>query len=91
MTMSDILTHSSISFTDEVDTFRQRPNLEANIVLTKNKEVLVIPRNALLKGDSVMVKMDGETKRVKINTGIADDEWVEVKEGLGKDATIIIE
>lgn len=66
-------------------------NLEANIVLTKNKEVLVIPRNALLKGDSVMVKMDGEAKRVKITTGIADDEWVEVKEGLGKDATIIIE
>lgn len=66
-------------------------NLEANIVLSKNKEVLVIPRGALLKGDSVLIEDGGEEKKVKIVTGIADDEWIEVKSGLDKNATIIIE
>lgn len=66
-------------------------NLEANIVLSKAQEVMVIPRGALLKGDSVLVKEDGEDKKVKLVTGIADDEWVEVIKGLDKDATIIIE
>ena len=66
-------------------------NLEANIVLSKAQEVMVIPRSVLLKGDSVMIEEGGEMKKVKIVTGIADDEWVEIKSGLDKDATIIIE
>src|SRR5690606_12774206 len=35
-------------------------NLEANIVLTENKEVMVIPRAALINGDSVWVMKDDE-------------------------------
>lgn len=65
-------------------------NLEANIVLAKDKEVLVIPRSALQKGDSVWVKDDKGERQVHIETGIADDEWIEVKSGLDKTATIIL-
>lgn len=65
-------------------------NLEANIVLAKDKEVMVIPRAALLKGDSVLVKNGDEEKMVHVVTGIADDEWIEVKSGLDKTANIIV-
>lgn len=65
-------------------------NLEANIVLAENKEVMVIPRAALQKGDSVWVKKDGEEMKVPVKTGIADDQWVEIKSGLDKSSTIIL-
>lgn len=65
-------------------------NLEANIVIADKKQVLVIPRAALLKGDSVIIKKDGKEKKIKIHTGIADDEWIEVTGGIDKSATIII-
>jgi HlyD family secretion protein len=66
-------------------------NLEANIVIAENKSVLVIPKEALLKGDSVLVKVGGDEKKVKIAKGIEDDQWVEVTGGIDKDATVIIE
>lgn len=65
-------------------------NLEANIVLTRDKPVLVIPRSALQKGDSVWVKKDGEETKIAIQTGIADDEWIEVISGLDTNTTIIL-
>lgn len=65
-------------------------NLEANIVLAENKEVMVIPRTALVKGDSVWVKKDDKEMKVAVKTGIADDEWVEIKSGLDKSSTIIL-
>lgn len=66
-------------------------NLEANIVLAENKNVWVLPKAALRKGDSVMVKKDGETKVVKIQKGLEDDKWVEVLGGIDRSSTIIIE
>jgi HlyD family secretion protein len=66
-------------------------NLEANIVVAENKQVAAIPKAALLKGDSVLIKDGKDTKKVKIAKGIEDDQWVEVISGIAKDAVIIIE
>lgn len=66
-------------------------NLEANIIVAENKNVLVIPKEALLKGDSVMVKKEGERKLVKITKGIEDNNWVEVKSGLDQSSIIILQ
>lgn len=66
-------------------------NLEANIIIAENKEVMVLPKAALLKGDSVVVKDGKDTKKVKITKGIEDDEWVEIKSGIDKNTTVIIE
>lgn len=65
-------------------------NLEANIIIAEDKEVMVIPREAILKGDSVWVKKEGEEVKVAVQTGIADEEWIEIKSGLDKSSTIII-
>ena len=66
-------------------------NLEANIIVAENQNVLVIPKEALLKGDSVLIEKDGERKMVKISKGIQDNNWVEVKSGLDQTSTIILE
>ncbi|WP_146755290.1 efflux RND transporter periplasmic adaptor subunit, partial [Shigella flexneri] len=64
-------------------------NIEANIIIAEDKKVSVIPREALLKGDSVLIKKGEETVKVKINKGIEDERWVEVT-GLTEQSTIII-
>jgi HlyD family secretion protein len=66
-------------------------NLEANIIVSENKTVMVIPKEALLKGDSVMVKQGKEKKLVKITKGIQDNNWVEVKAGLDASSIVILQ
>lgn len=66
-------------------------NLEANIVTAENKQVMALPKAALLKGDSVVIKNGDGTKRVKVTKGIEDDEWVEITGGIDKSATVIID
>lgn len=65
-------------------------NLEANIVVADKKNVLAIPREAVMKGDTVIVKENGVSKRIKIQKGIEDENWVEVRSGLTESSTIII-
>jgi multidrug resistance efflux pump len=66
-------------------------NLEANIVQTENVTALVIPKMALLKGDSVLLKKDGKLVKTKIRTGIEDKDYVQVVDGLAPSSTLIIE
>lgn len=66
-------------------------NVEANIVTAENKQVLAIPKSALLKGDSVILKENGKKRRVKIAKGIEDEQYVEVLSGLNASSTIIVQ
>lgn len=65
-------------------------NLEANIVLSENKEVMVIPVAALVKNDSVWIERDGKEVKVAVQTGMRDEEWVEVKNGIDKNTTVLL-
>jgi multidrug efflux pump subunit AcrA (membrane-fusion protein) len=65
-------------------------NIEANIIITENQPVLVIPKETLLKGDSVLIKENNKLVKVKITKGIEDKNWVQVKTGLtGKNSIIL--
>jgi HlyD family secretion protein len=64
-------------------------NIEANILIAENKSVLALPKTALLKGDSIMIKKDGKESKLKIKKGIEDDQWVEVI-GMDSNTTVII-
>jgi membrane fusion protein, macrolide-specific efflux system len=59
--------------------------LQANIIVAKKKNALIIPANYLLNGDSVLLK-DGH--KIQIQRGIVNNEWVEVLSGLNEDQTI---
>src|SRR5215204_677068 len=57
-------------------------NIEANIVIKEKVEALVIPRQALIKGDSVLIKKGDRVVAVKITKGAEDNEWIQVTGGL---------
>lgn len=78
------------TFEDEMPVKLYGLNIEANIVLTTSK-ALVIPKKALLKDDSVMIKQDGKTVKVKVKTGAVDEQYVQVTAGLTNSSTLIVE
>ena len=63
------------------------PNLsaEANIVIQTKKNAITIPKNYLLKGDSVQIS---KKEKRKVKTGLADYQKVEIVAGLKQDEMI---
>ena len=57
------------------------PNLsaEANIVIQTKKNAITIPKNYLLKGDSIQI---GKKEKRKVKIGLSDYQKVEILEGL---------
>ncbi len=57
-------------------------NIEANILIKEAKNILTIPRKSLLAGDSVAIKRDGKEMKVKVETGVSDLSFVEIRKGI---------
>ena len=57
-------------------------SVEANILIRKSKSALVIPRAALLEGDSVRIVRNGKTLRVPVQTGVASMDEIEITKGI---------
>lgn len=64
--------------------------LEANIIIAKKDKVLTVPRRYVFGGDSVMVMQDGEANPIRIETGLQDWDYVEVKSGLDENTELIV-
>lgn len=62
--------------------------LEANIVIRETEKAMVIPKRAVLPGDSVILKNGNDEKRVKVLTGISSFDEIEILEGI--DSTSMI-
>jgi HlyD family secretion protein len=77
----------------EFDTLSSMPfvhhSVEANIIITKKKSVLVIPRSMLIGEDSVMVRVDGKEKKVAVAIGIKTLDDVEIVSGLDEHSEIL--
>jgi HlyD family secretion protein len=56
--------------------------LEANIIINKKDNALVIPKASLLEGDSVMIKTENGSAKIKVTKGIETLNEVEIVEGL---------
>lgn len=63
--------------------------LEANIIVAKKDKVLTIPRKMLIGADSLLVKMDGEEKQVKVEVGLKDWDYVEILSGVDTNTELI--
>lgn len=61
-------------------------SVEANIVITERKGVLVIPREYITEGSKVKVK--GEDDLVKVTTGVSDLENIEILSGIDENAEL---
>ena len=69
-------------FNDELPANVYGLNIEANIVVREKVQALVIPKQAVMKGDSVLLKNGSGVIAVKIRKGVEDKDWVQVIEGI---------
>jgi len=77
-------------FTRAPDAFYMHSSIEANIIVQRKKNTLVIPRNALSGSDSVWVNKDGKKQKVFVQTGIATLECVEILSGIDEHTPILM-
>lgn len=64
--------------------------LEANIIIRRATKAVVIPRQALLTGDSVWIQDDGGKRKVAVKKGIETLDEVEIQAGLDTNTVIYI-
>ncbi len=77
-------------FTDNQTQSYIHSSVEANIIIQRKQQCLVIPVSAILTGDSVKIKQDGNTKTIAIKAGIRTLDVVEVLSGLDEHSDVII-
>ncbi|HXB45012.1 MAG TPA: efflux RND transporter periplasmic adaptor subunit [Puia sp.] len=65
-------------------------SVEANIIIQKKSDVLTVPRLAMIADDSLMIRVDGKTKIVSVQTGIRTLEEVEIVSGINQTSEIIL-
>lgn len=63
-------------------------NAEANIIIQKREGVLTVPKT-LIHQDTVWVKVAGEAQARKVKTGLSDNEWVEILEGIDEKTVLL--
>ena len=59
-------------------------NVDASIVVQSKENVLMVPVGAVNRGNTVTVKNGTETTRVKVETGINNDDFIEIISGLNE-------
>ncbi len=59
-------------------------NVDANIVVESKENVLMVPVGAVNRGNTVTVKKGTETQRIKVETGINNDDFIEIISGLNE-------
>ena len=65
---------------------------KATVVLARNEAVLAVPKEAVMKagGEQFVFVQTGDTfSRVDVQTGVADDQFVEIKENLVPDDLVV--
>jgi HlyD family secretion protein len=77
-------------FTEAETSFYSGLGAEGNIIIQRKEKTLVIPKGLLLSGDSVLVAIDGEQKKVKVTSGIATLDEVEILSGLDTSAELVV-
>jgi len=78
-------------FSDNNDQHYIHSSVEANIIIQKKENALIIPREALTTTDSVQIKEDGKIKTVAVKTGIRTLNDVEITGGLDEKSTILLQ
>lgn len=63
--------------------------VEANIIIQQKPKALVIPKSFLVGEDSVWVLKEEKEAKIKIEKGIENFEWVEVRKGIKANTKII--
>lgn len=77
-------------FTDTTQQPFIHSSVEANIIIRKKNDALVIPRAAMIADDSVQVKQDGKIKIIAVQTGIRTLDETEIIKGLDESSQVLL-
>jgi multidrug efflux pump subunit AcrA (membrane-fusion protein) len=77
-------------FTGEAPTGFVHGSVEANIVIQKKENALIIPRTYLLGGDSVLTHFSGKDVRVAVKPGILTLDDAEIDSGIDEKTEIVL-
>ena len=80
--------YCKVKFTDAMDFRISGTQLQANIVISKQDNLLVIPKDYLDYGNKVNVKGKGP---VVVETGFISTDWVEIKNGIDENTVITLD
>jgi HlyD family secretion protein len=64
--------------------------VEANIIIRQKEKALVVPKSALLNGDSLRIRTGSEETFVKVRRGLETFDEVEIVEGLSGNEEVIV-
>lgn len=90
MNQSDQSFKVEAEFTENYDMPFVHTSLEANIIIAKKADALVIPKSVVLGEDEVEVKGSAMNKKVKIKKGMENMEYVEVLEGITANDEVVL-
>ncbi|GAA0564641.1 efflux RND transporter periplasmic adaptor subunit [Chitinophaga japonensis] len=65
-------------------------SIEANVIVQRKSNALVLPRKALVGADSLWIQHNGEKRKIGIRTGIATLENVEVLAGVKETTPVLL-
>lgn len=77
-------------FLDSISVNYIHASVEANIIINKKDNALVVPRNAVRNGDEVMIKASPSNKTIKVKKGLQNLEEVEILEGISANDEVIL-
>ena len=64
--------------------------VEANIIISEKQNALVLPRSAMDGSDSLWTEQNGSKQKIKVTTGIASVDYIEILEGIDEKTNVII-
>lgn len=76
-------------FTDSLPHSFSGLSAEGNIIISRKKDALVIPKEFLVGRDSVWISREGEAEKIKVRKGIETLDKVEVLSGLEPNAQLL--
>ena len=65
--------------------------VEANIVVSKRENALVLPRMALAGKDSLLIEDNGNRKKIHVTTGAVNGDYIEILDGIDEKTNVILE
>lgn len=78
------------AFLDNISPHYIHSSVEANIIVGKKDNALIIPRKALFTTDSIRVKQDGKIKTIRVETGIHSLDETEILKGVDESTFVVI-
>lgn len=76
-------------FVDAYPSIYSGLTVEANIIIQRKEKALVVPKSYLVAKDSLWILKGEEAQKIKIQKGIENFEWVEIRSGLTAESKII--